>query len=143
MVNVSYYQESVVENVSITKGKKMSGELVGAIIIAAFGSTGLWTVINQIIGSYLEKKKAISENQEEKIKSILKPTNDMVLGLGYDRLVHVCNKHIDKGWIDPGDLADIDKYLYRPYRELGGNGTAEMLFDKVKTLPNNSPEREA
>lgn len=121
----------------------MNNELIGAIIIAAFGSTGLWTVINQIITSVLEKKKAISENQEEKIKTILKPTNDMVLGLGYDRLIHACNKHIDKGWIDPDSLADIDRYLYRPYRELGGNGTAEMLFDKVKALPNTPPEKEA
>ena len=76
------------------------------------------------------------------INDILKPLNDMVLGIVYDRLIHVCNKYIDQGWIDINVLNDIDKYLYSPYRERGGNGTAERLFDKLRALPNKPPEKE-
>lgn len=120
---------------------KIPDEIIATILVAAFGSTGLWTVINQIITALIEKRKAKQGSQEDKIKEIIKPTNDMVLGLGYDRLIHVCNKHLEKGWIDPVELKDITKYLYLPYRSLGGNGTAEMLFDKVTKLP-NTPSQE-
>lgn len=104
-------------------------DILLAIVVAVFGSTGLWTLINNLINAHIERKKAVQKN----------PMQDMVLGLGYDRIVHVCNKYIDQGWIDQNTLRDINKYLYQPYIELGGNGTAEMLFDKVKELP-NKPE---
>lgn len=116
-------------------------EAIVTIIVAVLGSTGLWTVINQHFFTALQKK-TLSEKQKEEIKDILKPMNDMVLGIGFDRLIHVCNKYIDKGWIDIDELNDINKYLYSPYRELGGNGTAEMLFRKLEALPNKPPEKE-
>lgn len=105
----------------------MKTDIILAVVVAAFGSTGLWTLINTIVQAHIEKKKK-------------NPVQDMVLGLGYDRLVHVCNKYIRQGWIDQDDLRDISKYLYIPYIELGGNGTAEMLFNKVKNLPNTPPD---
>jgi hypothetical protein len=118
----------------------MSEESIVAIIIAVLGSTGLWTVINQHFFTYIGQKRKLSEMQKDEIKNILKPTNDMVLGIGYDRLIHVCNKYIDRGWIDIDELNGINKYLYEPYRELGGDGMAEMLFDKLQALPNKPKE---
>ena len=121
----------------------MSEELIATIIVAVLGSTGLWSLINQHFFATIEQRKALSNKQKDEIKDILKPTNSMVLGIGYDRLIHICNKYIDKGWIDINELNDINKYLYTPYRELGGNGTAEMLFKKLEALPNTPPEKEA
>lgn len=117
-------------------------ETIVTIIVAVLGSTGLWTVINQHFFTYIGQKRQLSEKQKEEIKDILKPTNDMVLGIGYDRLVHSCNKYIERGWIDIDELNDLNKYLYTPYRELGGNGTAEMLFRKLEALPNKPQEKE-
>lgn len=119
---------------------RMSEESIVTIILAVLGSTGLWTVINQHFFTYIGQKRKLSEAQKDEIKTILKPTNDMVLGIGYDRLIHVCNKYIDRGWIDIDELNGISKYLYEPYIELGGDGMAEALFDKLRALPNKPKE---
>ena len=41
--------------------------------------------------------------------------------------------YIDKGCITVGELDDLEK-LYRPYREMGGNSTAEVIMDNVRNL---------
>ena len=107
----------------------MSNEVAATIIIAAFGSTGLWTLINQIVTAIINRKKET-------------PEKDMLLGLGYAFLVHACSMKMKAGWVDPNELHEIDKYLYEPYKKLGGNGSAEMLMTKIKSLPNTPPEEE-
>ena len=59
----------------------------------------------------------------------------MILGLGHDRLVFLCMHYIDRGWISNDEYEDLHKYLYLPYRDMGGNGTVEKLFNEVKKLP--------
>lgn len=59
----------------------------------------------------------------------------MLLGLAHDRLVYLCLIYIDRGGITKEEFENIDKYLYEPYKELGGNGTVTKLMDEVKKLP--------
>jgi hypothetical protein len=59
----------------------------------------------------------------------------MLLGLGHDRIVHLCMTYIERGWISQDEYEDLTKYLWTPYSELGGNGTAERVFMAVKKLP--------
>lgn len=59
----------------------------------------------------------------------------MLLGLGHDRIVYLCMKYIDRGWISSDEYEDLIKYLYTPYVGLKGNGTAERLINEVKKLP--------
>ncbi len=59
----------------------------------------------------------------------------MILGLGHDRIIFLALKYIDRGWISSDEYEDLNKYLYRPYVEMGGNGTAERLMNEVKKLP--------
>lgn len=89
------------------------------IIIAIFGSTGLWTLINNLIASHKSKRSV-----EKKA----------LLALLHDKLYFLCQSYIDKGSITLEELENIE-YLYSPYRSLGGNGTCEKLYDKILSLP--------
>jgi hypothetical protein len=59
----------------------------------------------------------------------------MLLGLGHDRLVYLCMKYIERGWVSSDEYEDLNKYLYMPYTEMGGNGTVKKLMMEVQKLP--------
>lgn len=59
----------------------------------------------------------------------------MILGLGHDRIVYLCMKYIDRGWISSDEHEDLIKYLYTPYVGMKGNGTAERLIGEINKLP--------
>lgn len=99
----------------------MTTGLLATIAVSIFGSSGFWLIIQKI----LESKSSMRR---------------MVLGIGYERLVSACKKHIEAGWISVEELEDMDKYLYQPYISMGGNGTAEHLFTIVMGLPKEDPE---
>ena len=88
---------------------------------AIFGSSGFWLIVQK----FIESKSALRQ---------------MVFGIGYERLVSACRKYIDAGWISLDELEELDKHLYQPYKQMGGNGTAELLMEKVNQLPNKQEE---
>lgn len=59
----------------------------------------------------------------------------MILGLGHDRIIYLCEKYIDRGWITSDEFENLEKYLYKPYENMGGNGTAKRLMAIVRNLP--------
>lgn len=59
----------------------------------------------------------------------------MILGLGHIKIIDVCEKYIERGYITQEEYDSLYNYLYIPYKELGGNGTAERLVQEVKQLP--------
>jgi len=59
----------------------------------------------------------------------------MILGLGHDRIVSLCNEYIERGWISSDEYENLYKYLYKPYEEMGGNGSAKRLMAIVNNLP--------
>lgn len=90
------------------------------IILAVIGSSGLWTFISAILQRRAERKNVNTR---------------MLLGLGHDRIIWLCEKYIAQGWISADDYENLYTYLYLPYEEMGGNGSAKRLMDIVKTLP--------
>ena len=93
------------------------------LLAAIFGSTGFWTY---------RMTKRMSDSAEKK----------MLMGLTYINIVKNCEYWIERGWVEQDDLRDLEKYLYDPYREKGGNGTAERLFNQAAQLPNKPPKGE-
>lgn len=91
------------------------------ILISVLGSSGLW--------AYIQTKY---QNKDTKTM--------MLLGLGHDRIVYLCSKYLEKGFITYEEYENLYEYLYKPYKALGGNGTAERLMDEVKKLPVTSPK---
>lgn len=90
------------------------------IVIAAVGSSGLWTFLAAIFQKRSEKKSL---------------SNRMLLGLGHDRIIWLCEKYIERGYITKDEFENLHDYLYIPYKEMGGNGTAERLMKEVEKLP--------
>ena len=86
------------------------------IICSVLASSGLWAFIQ----SRLDRKDAKSR---------------MILGLGHDRLMFLCSRYIERGWISNDEYEDLTKYLYKPYQDMGGNGTVERLMNEIRNLP--------
>lgn len=87
-----------------------------AVVVAVLGSNGLWAFLQS--------------------KSTRKSARDrMILGLGHAEIFRVTEKYIHRNGITMDELEDLDKYLYKPYSELGGNGTAAAVVQKCRELP--------
>lgn len=98
-------------------------EMFTTIVLACIGSSGFWMIIQKRI----ERKDARSQ---------------MILGLGHDRIIYLCQTYIDRGWLDPDEYDNLYNYLYKPYRAMGGNGTAERMMNEVNKLPIKSKEKQ-
>lgn len=91
-------------------------ELLVAIVVAALGSTGLWSF-------FATKKK--TETAERKL----------LVGLAHDRIVYLGMKYVERGEITRDEYENLNDYLYKPYAEAGGNGSAQRVMEEVRRLP--------
>lgn len=91
-----------------------------ATIIAVFASTGLWSFISMLVQRYMERKSDYAL---------------MMRGLGHDRICYLGEYYIKRGCITRDEYENLVDYLYIPYKNLGGNGTAEKVINEVKQLP--------
>lgn len=103
-----------------------------AILLAIFASTGFWGVVLALVNHALSKKDDKDDTEEKQ--------SSMLLGLGHDRIVFLGMQYVERGYVTKDEYEDLLTYLYHPYKELGGNGTAELVVSKVKELPiKNTP----
>lgn len=70
-------------------------------------------------------------------------TSQLLMGLAYNRLVSLGVQYIKRGYISTDEYEEYEKYYYAPYRALGGNGTAERIFNRVTSLPFSSHSKYA
>ena len=89
------------------------------IILAIFASTGFWACVQAIILKRMDRRSA---------------ERAALLGLLHERLVDQCEIYLDKGCISEGQYRDLEEYIYKPYRALGGNGTGEEYMKRVQAL---------
>lgn len=97
------------------------------IILAIFGSAGLWTAVVEIIRLIAARKKP-------------NPINKLVLGLAYMGICTAGREYIEAGEIDFEERENFRKYLFTPYKAAGGNGTAEAIMKQVDALPIKNAE---
>lgn len=91
-------------------------ELIAAVVVAVLGSNGLWAFLQS--------------------KSTRKTARDrMILGLGHAEIFRQAEKYIHRDGITMSELEDLEKYLYKPYSDMGGNGTAAAIVAKCRELP--------
>lgn len=91
--------------------------IVAGIITSLITSQGLWTHLST-------KSHKVSAESE------------LLRGLAHTRIMDLCEKYIDRGWITPEEYEDLITYLYHPYLELGGNGTVKkMVENEINRLP--------
>lgn len=97
-----------------------STNLIIVIISAIFASGGFWAFVT-----------AIYNNRSKKQTALIK----LMLGIGHREIVECGMEYINRGYITKDEYEDLVHYLYDPYVELGGNGTAERIMQEVKKLP--------
>ena len=68
-------------------------------------------------------------------KNVNSPESRMILGLGHDVIITKGEFYIQRGWITTDEYENLHDYLYKPYKEMGGNGAAERIINEVKKLP--------
>ena len=93
----------------------MNENTLVAVLLTLLASSGFWAFIIAMI----DKKSA---------------RNRMLLGLGHDRIMYLGMKYVEKGEITQSEYENLNKYLYEPYKKMGGNGTAERLMQEVNEL---------
>lgn len=91
-------------------------DIIVTLIVAVFGSTGFWTWVQT------RNKKKSAETR-------------LLLGLAYSEIINRADACISRGWVEVDEYNELDRYLYRPYVEMGGNGTAQKLMTEVRNLP--------
>lgn len=57
---------------------------------------------------------------------------EILLGLAHEAIINRCNIYIERGYIYEDEYKDLHDYLYKPYRNLGGNGSAERAIHQVR-----------
>lgn len=90
-------------------------DMVIGIIAATIGSSGLW---------------AFMMNRREKKDS----KNDILIGLGHDRIMYLSGKYIERGWITQDEYENLHDFLFVPYAKAGGNGAAAKAMKEVDKL---------
>jgi hypothetical protein len=108
----------------------MNDGLLIAIFTAVFASQGLWALI-----LYLVQRK---DKKKDKKEEVLDHQSKMLLGLGHDRIICLGKEYLAKGSMTEDEYENLNKYLYAPYKALGGNGTAEKIMEDVRKLPINT-----
>lgn len=58
----------------------------------------------------------------------------MILGLGHDKIIHLCNTYISRGWLTDDEYDNLINWLYTPYVAMKGNGRAKKLVEQVEQL---------
>ena len=66
----------------------------------------------------------------------------LLIGLAHDRILQSGNYYIKRGWISADEYEDLYKYMYEPYKELGGDGMAERIMTRLTALPHMPPKKE-
>lgn len=97
-----------------------------AVIAAVFGSTGFWALVTAIWQA--KQKKQSSESK-------------LLLGLAHDRICFLGGEFIKRGYVTRDEFENLHDYLFLPYQEMGGNGTAAKIMKDVEKLPMKEAKR--
>lgn len=91
-------------------------QVVTSVLIALLSSTGLW--------SYIQSRRSKHDAKTR-----------LLIGLAHDRIIYLGTRYIERGYITADEYENLHDYLYLPYAENGGNGSAKRIMEQVKALP--------
>ena len=91
-------------------------QMLVSIIIAVFASNGFW--------SFLQSKTS-KESVQTKV----------LIGLAHDRIIYLGLNYIKRGWVTHDEYENLYTYLYKPYKDMGGNGSGDKVMNEVMKLP--------
>lgn len=91
-------------------------QILITVVSSVLASSGLWAYITK----RLEKKDVKTE---------------MLIGLGHDRIMYLGMSYVERGFITSDEYENLYEYLYKPYENMGGNGSARRIMNEVNKLP--------
>ena len=91
-------------------------QMIVTVVCSVVASSGFW---------------AFMQNRASKKDANTK----LLIGLAHDRICYLGVKYIERGYITQDEFENLNDYLYVPYRERGGNGSAQRVMKAVKKLP--------
>lgn len=101
--------------------------------------TVVLSIVCALLGSgfmgFLQFMITRHDNEKDKKDEKLDNIQEMLIGLGHDRIIYLGSVYIKNGYITKEEYSNLNDYLYIPYTNLGGNGTAKKVMDEVKDLP--------
>lgn len=90
--------------------------MVVTIVTSVLASSGFWAFLQR----HFDKNDA---------------TKRLLIGIGHDRIMHLGLQYIQRGSITADEYENLHDYLYLPYKENGGNGSAARIMSEVERLP--------
>lgn len=90
--------------------------MVVTIVTSVLASSGFWAFLQR----HFDKNDA---------------TKRLLIGIGHDRIMYLGMQYIQRGSITADEYENLHDYLYLPYRENGGNGSAARIMNEVEKLP--------
>ena len=91
-------------------------QITVSVFAAVMASSGFW--------AWLTKR---SEKKDIRTQ--------VLIGLAHDRIIYLGMKYIERGFITRDEYENLNDYLYKPYKEMGGNGSAKRVMLEVDRLP--------
>ena len=100
---------------------------IGGIIAAFAASSGLWALL-----LYNKQRKDQVADREQSDMQMIK---DGVKGLLYLKILAEGERYIDRGYITVKEMDAFRTYIFVPYKELGGDGMADEVWESLTDLP--------
>ncbi|WP_056961222.1 hypothetical protein [Liquorilactobacillus satsumensis] len=102
-------------------------------IFSELGGVGViaWAVRNWT--KYLEHKKETHQKTMDGLHQTDNLLKAGVVAMLHHELYANCTKYLKNEYVTPGQLNDLE-YIFSSYKDLGGNGTGEVLYNKVRAL---------
>lgn len=98
----------------------MDGKTFASILCSVLAASGFWAFIQSVVMKSHDSRSARGK---------------MLKGLGHDRIIFLGMSYVTRGWISQDEYENLYEYLYKPYKELGGNGSADRVMNEVNKLP--------
>lgn len=91
-------------------------QMAVTIVTSVLASSGFWAFLQK----HFDKNDA---------------TKRLLIGIGHDRIMYLGLQYISRGSITADEYENLHDYLYLPYKENGGNGSAARIMNEVEKLP--------
>ena len=75
-------------------------QMAVTVLCSVFASSGFW--------AYMVARR--DKKREERDKNNVNAR--MTMGLGHDRIIYLCEKYIDRGWITSEEYENLRTWLY-------------------------------
>ena len=80
-----------------------------------------------------QKRNEELNNKLEELAMQIKRCTEGNVAIEHHMLYEQCNRIIDRNWVKTDELDDL-RYIFENYKASGGNGTGELLYNRVREL---------